>query len=369
MIPERLRGRLEGWLLRVWFDSPADPATPADRLLAGLAAPIALPLSWLVAAVARRRRARIRRQLPADAAVPVLVVGNLVAGGSGKTPLVSAIAQGLRDQGFHPGLLVGGYRSRAAGGNGRSGDGVAMVDGTSDALAVGDEAVLLALETGLPLVAGKDRAAAAALLLRSHPACDVIVSDDGLQHVGLARRLELLVIDDRGFGNGRCLPAGPLREPADRFDSVDAVILASPHVDAPGTSVRQFRSTVQPRGFRSLDKAQAWEPAEFVQRFGAESLSAIAGIARPQRFFGMLRALGLQPQVHALPDHGLIDRTWLAGLPGRWLLMTGKDAVKCLGFEESLRARCVCLDVAAVPEPALLKWLVAELRPTAHRNG
>ena len=372
MIPESLRGRLEGWLLRVWFG----PASFLDRLLALLSSPLALPLSWLVSWIARRRRGRILRQQAGDPAVPVVVVGNLVAGGSGKTPLVVAIARSLTERGFRPGLLAGGYRSHGATrpgeratGERATGDGATLVDTASEAGEVGDEAVLLAIETGLPLAVGKDRAAAMACLLRAHPECDVIISDDGLQHVGLPRRLELLVIDDRGFGNGRCLPAGPLREPADRIDTVDALILASDRAGAPPVAVRQFRSTVQLQRFRSLDDARQWEPLEFAREFALQPLSAIAGIARPQRFFDSLEDLGLAPHCHALPDHARIDPAWLAALPGRWLLMTAKDAVKCRRFERSLRARCVSLEVAAIPDPALLKWLVTELRPAAYSNG
>lgn len=379
MIRERLRGRLEAWLLRVWFDTPGAPAGAGDRVLAAMVAPIALPLSWIVATVARRRRARIRRQAPGGEDVPVVVVGNLVVGGAGKTPLTVAIARGLREHGFRPGLLAGGYRGSAAG------DGALLVDHDSDAARVGDEAVLLAQQTGLPVAAGRNRAAGLELLKRHHPDCDVIVSDDGLQHRGLARRIELVAIDDRGLGNGRCLPAGPLREPADRLASVDALILVStltlPVVartdpsplcvtaDVLSAAPRRFRSAVQPTRFWSLDGNQAWAPADFGRRFGDEPLSALAGIARPQRFFDLLASLGLRPQRHPLPDHGRIDPEWAATLPGRWLLMTSKDAVKCRNFNQSLLARCVCLEVAAVLEPALLKWLVFELRKGAHLNG
>ena len=377
MIPESLRGRLESWLLRVWFG----PASALDRVLAALASPLALPLSWLVAAVARRRRRSIVRQRASEPGVPVVVVGNLVAGGSGKTPLVAAIDRSLAGQGFRPGLVTSGYRARGrdrpgagaaadgAAGNNAARGGVFLVDSGSDAAEVGDEALMLAIETGLPLAAGKDRALAVAQLCRAHPECDVIVSDDGLQHVGLVRRLELLVLDDRGLGNGRCLPAGPLREPADRLDSVDALIVTSERADAAHARVRRFRSSVQLQRFRMLDGTQHWEPADFAREFAGQRLSAIAGIARPQRFFDSLEALGLAPQCYALPDHARIDPAWLAGLGGRWILMTSKDAVKCRRFDRVLLARCVSLDVAATPDPALLKWLAAELRPVAHRNG
>ena len=371
MIPERLRGRLEGWLLRVWFGK----SSRMDRLLAGLAAPVGLPLSWLVAAIARRRRGRIRRQ-PTDAAgaVPVIVVGNLVVGGSGKTPLVAAIGIGLAGRGFRPGLIARGYRSldEAADATGGS----AFVSGASDPEQVGDEAVMLASQTGLPVAIGRDRAAALARLLARHPECDVVISDDGLQHVGLPRRLELLAIDERGFGNGRCVPAGPLREPADRIATVDAVIrtgaaLSPPALASPAGRQRQFSSRVEPVAFQVIDGSAQWTPTDFPARFGRDPLTAIAGIARPERFFETLRHLGLAPDCHRLPDHARIDGAWLASLPGRWILMTAKDAIKCRRLPAPVTARCVCLEIAAVPEPALLEWLEAELvrdRP-ARRNG
>jgi tetraacyldisaccharide 4'-kinase len=123
------------------------------------------------------------------------------------------------------------------------------------------------------------------------------------------------------------------------------------------------------RRMRTLDDASSWAPAAFAAEFARERLSAIAGIARPARFFSSLQALGLDAQCHPLPDHADIDEAWLADLPGRWILMTGKDAVKCRRFRAPLLQRCVRVDVAAAPDAALLKWLAVRLRPTAHRNG
>ena len=342
-----------------------------DRLLAALAAPVTLPLSWMVAVVARDRRSRIVRQDPLARSVPVIIVGNLVAGGSGKTPLVIAIARGLAEAGFSPGLLARGYRAGAASGRGApdTDHGVILVDRNTDPARAGDEAVLLARETGLPVAVATDRGAAAGVLRRRHPECDVIVSDDGLQHVGLARQIELLVIDDRGFGNRRCLPAGPLREPADRADSVDAIVLTAVDAVAPQGLARVFRSSLQMQRFRVLAGDAGWLPTEFAREHGSAFLSAVAGIARPERFFASLQALGLHPGCHPLPDHADIDPVWLAALPGRWILMTGKDAVKCRGFDRALLQRCVCVEVAATPDPALLTWLAARLYPTAHREG
>jgi tetraacyldisaccharide 4'-kinase len=371
LIRERLRGRLEAWLLRVWFRDPRASAT--DRVLAALAAPVAWPLSLLVAAVARRRRSRIRRQRPGDGTVPVVVVGNLVAGGAGKTPLAAAIAQGLAAAGLRPALLSGGYRA--------SGTAPALVTPASDVAAVGDEALALARDTGLPVASGRDRAAALALLLANHPDRDVVVSDDGLQHTGLPRRIELAVVDERGLGNGRCLPAGPLREPADRLALVDAIVDTSGRARAPATAgtpdvaaavtggagARRFRSNVTPRRWRRLDGTADWTLEGFVAAVRGRRLAAVAGMARPERFFDTLRGLGLAAQSHRLPDHGRIDPAWLAALPADWILMTGKDAARCGGFAPELLARCAWLEVAAEPEPALIEWLVAALRPGAAR--
>ncbi len=357
MIRERLRGRLEAWLQRVWFDHPA--ATPADRALALLAAPLALPLSRLVAAVARRRRQLVRRQQAGDGTVPVVVVGNLVAGGAGKTPLSAAIAIGLEQAGWRPALLSGGYRS--------AGIGPAMVGPGSDATAVGDEAIVLARDTGLPVASGRDRAAALALLLRAHPDRDVVVSDDGLQHHRLPRRIELAVVDERGFGNGRCLPAGPLREPVDRLATVDAVVFTGGQPDglsgAGCLPARCHRSRLEPRRWHRLDGAVRWNLEGFARLVAGERLAAVAGMARPERFFDTLHRLGLAAECHRLPDHGRIDPGWLAALPADRILMTGKDAARCAGFEPGLLARCAWLEVAAAPDPALLEWLSAALRP------
>jgi len=366
LIGERLRGRLEAWLQRVWFHQPE--ATAADRLLAALAAPLALPLSGLVAATARRRRRLIRRQHPGDGAVPVVVVGNLVAGGAGKTPLSAAIALGLQRAGLRPALLCRGYRSA---------DGAPLlVTRDSDAASVGDEAIVLARDTGLPVASGRDRAAALALLLRTHPDRDVVVSDDGLQHRGLPRRIELVVVDDRGFGNRRCLPAGPLREPADRLASVDAIVATGSHAadeavrealagTAAGEPVQRFRSVLEPRRWHRLDGGAEWDLETFARLVAGQRLAAVAGMARPERFFETLHRLGLAADCHRLPDHGHIDPAWLAGLAADRILMTGKDAARCRGFAPELLARCAWLEVAAVPDPSLLEWLGATLRPAA----
>ncbi|MGE0311096.1 MAG: tetraacyldisaccharide 4'-kinase [Lautropia sp.] len=361
MDAEGLRRRLERWLLQVWFGE----ASGLGRVAAIALAPLGVPLSWLVAAVARRRRRRIRR-IECGEGVPVIVVGNLVVGGAGKTPIALELARALHARGFSPGLLAGGYRAtRDARRTAR------LVELDTPVETVGDEALLLARESGLPVAAGSDRAAAMRCLLAAHPGVDVVVSDDGLQHRGLARCIEIVVIDARGHGNGRCIPAGPLREPVDRIGSVDLVLLNHGAED-PGATLgvvarRTSRAASEITGLRSLDGARRWTPQAFAAAHRGEALAAVAGIARPERFFDALRAAGLAPsQCLALGDHARLDartRASIDALDARWILLTGKDAVKFDGADAALRARSLVVEHRAVLEDALLTWLCGRLRP------
>ncbi|MDO5101653.1 MAG: tetraacyldisaccharide 4'-kinase [Lautropia sp.] len=352
MIGERLRQRLEGWLLRIWFG----PASSTDRLLESLLAPLLRPLSWLVATLARQKRRRLNRTGP-HTRPAVVIVGNLVAGGSGKTPLVIALCKALSQHGLKVGLLARGYR--------RESDAALLVSPTTTAHDAGDEALLLARSTGRPVAVGARRAEALALLLQQVPDLDVVLSDDGLQHVALPRRLELVVMHAKGLGNGRCLPAGPLREPPDRLTSVDAVLLPAPlgAVDCPAGTPRCFQTHVRVAGIRTLDGTRHWAPEAFRQHVGEESLAAVAGIARPERFFETLLGLGLKIHPYPLPDHAQLDARWLADLPGHWIIMTAKDAVKLDDLTPALHERCLVLEIEAVPEHALVEWLIAELAP------
>ena len=358
---EGLRRRLEARLLRVWFDQTRG----ADRLLAWLLAPLLLPLSWLVATLARRRAAQIEHTPTGRPAV--VVVGNVVVGGSGKTPLVIALARALHERGLKVGLLARGYRA--------SSDTPLLIDRNTPAAEAGDEALLLAIETGLPVGVGARRKAALDLLVSHHPDLDVVISDDGLQHVTLPRRLELVMMHPLGLGNGRCLPAGPLREPAERLAHVDALLVpatsrqsastsASP--EAPRTSAPpRFQIRTELAGIRALDGSQHWTPADFVAAMAGQRLAAVAGISRPERFFDSLRTLGLDITEYPLPDHAHIDPAWLATLPEPGVIMTAKDAVKCIGFPPALQTRGRVLDIRAVPDPALLEWLDQQLATTA----
>ena len=341
---------LEARLRRIWFG-------PRDGLDA-LAATLLRPLGLLVGAVAGRRRRRIAQSKAAPRGAqrpPVVVVGNLVVGGTGKTPLLIALVDALAARGWRPGVIARGYRSRAEHEPPR------CVGPDDDAAAVGDEPVLVARRTGRPVVVGRDRGAALKRLAAAGE-CDVVLSDDGLQHAGLARDLELAVFDARGAGNGRCLPAGPLREPLRGALLLDALVLNGHGAAAPIVHSRVFRFELVPGELYALDGAHRWTPAEFAAQVGDAPLDAIAGIASPQRFFDTLASLGLAARAHPLADHARIDPAWLAALPGRWIVMTEKDAVKCAGFDAALRARCVALRLDALADPALVDWLEDRLR-------
>lgn len=378
-------------MLRIWYGG----ASRADRALALILAPVGLALSAVVAALARRRRTRIRRQ-PADASPAVVVVGNLVAGGAGKTPTVIALARGLAEQGHRVGLLARGYQRPDAPGattvrvihaaadsvtdpaadsvassvaesvSGSVGNSAATAAAADlpGAEVVGDEPLLLARATGLPVAVGADRAAALALLLAQCPALTMVISDDGLQHSGLARAVELVIIDERGFGNGLCLPAGPLREPVDRLATVDAVLLHRrerlPEGAATPPAIHRLDTRIG--SFATLDGQQRWLPADFVnwigqQEGGAQPLPALAAIARPERFFDDLRALGLAIDPWPLPDHATIAPEVLAALAGRTVLVTAKDAVKLGTLSPGEGPRVIVAEQVGHLDPALLNWL------------
>ncbi len=248
--------------------------------------------------------------------VPVIVVGNISIGGTGKTPLVIWLADFLRKQGFHPGVICRGYRGQAH-------SWPQQVRPDSDPVAVGDEAVLLAKRCRCPVAAGPKRAEAAAALLE-YGHCDIIISDDGLQHLALARDVEIAVIDgERRFGNGRCLPAGPLREPISRLNSVDMLVVN-------GVAGRgEFGLQTIPGAIHGVaDKSRVLAP----ESLSNYEVHAVAGIGNPAKFFHTLRRLGLTPIEHPFPDHHPFVRADISFDDDRPVIMTEKDAVKCTFF-------------------------------------
>lgn len=280
--------------------------------------------------------------------VPVVIIGNLSVGGTGKTPLVIHLAQRLRDLGRQPGIVSRGYRGTA--------EEVAEVLPGGDPSRFGDEPLLLAQRSACPVFVGRDRYAAARALLAAHPNCDVLLSDDGLQHYRLPRAVEIAVFDQRGLMNGWCLPAGPLREPVSRLKDVDAVVLngcaRSPlgAIERP-TFVMRLKGTV----FHRLDDPRI--ECGVADLLG-EDLHAVAGIGAPQRFFDHLRGLGMDIIEHAFADHHAFRCEELAFSEGS-ILTTEKDAVKLARLSLSLPVWV--LPVAAEVSPDLAAFVLEKL--------
>lgn len=275
------------------------------------------PLSVLYGALSGLRRALYRsgalssERLP----VPVLVIGNISVGGTGKTPLTIALAETLRQHGFRPGVVSRGY-----GGKQRE---PLLLDAASDPAQVGDEPCLIRA-SGVEVAVGRDRPAAARLLLEA--GCDVVIADDGLQHYRLARDIEICVIDgERRFGNGRLLPAGPLREPLRRLDTVTFQVCNGGCPE--GGEIPMRLSGGEARSL--LDRR-----AVPLDVFAGQPVRAVAAIGNPRRFFDSLRGQGLDVEAQAFPDHHAYTAAEL-DFPGRQpLLMTEKDAIKCMGFAQ-----------------------------------
>lgn len=308
-------------LLRCWYQRCPASFKPLHAL-------VLIPLSWLFGLLLRLRRACFRFGLcrVERMSVPVIVVGNLTVGGSGKTPLSIALVAWLRAAGYVPGIVSRGY-----GGSARA---PMPVQPDSDPALVGDEPVLMARRTACPVWIGRRRAEAARQLLAFHPEVNVLIADDGLQHLALARDVELVVVDAaRGFGNARLLPAGPLREPLSRLAQVDAVV--SNGGQALSLPVACPRFTMQIAGARFVnlaDPGRSEVAAYFVGEHAASPLHAVAGIGHPERFFNQLATLGIHAIPHAFADHHAYQES---DLPLGTVLMTEKDAVKCVRFARS----------------------------------
>lgn len=278
------------------------------------------PFGWLFRAAAwSRRRAYSSGLVPVyRAPVPVIVVGNLSVGGTGKTPLVIWLAHKLRAYGFKPGIVARGYGGRAT-------SWPQQVRADSDPVTVGDEAIVLARRTGLPVAVGPDRGAAVAALLR-HAGVDIVVSDDGLQHYAMARDIEIAVLDGvRRFGNGQCIPAGPLREPPARLSEVDLVVTQG--LAARGEFAMRYVG-------ERLVKVGGSGEAVLLNEFRAPAVHAVAALGNPAGFFAMLKRQGLKVIAHPFPDHHVWRPADFAFDDDYPVLMTEKDAVKCEHFDD-----------------------------------
>lgn len=304
------------------------------------------PLEWLYRAMVQRKRQRfLAGQSPSyRAPVPVIVVGNINVGGTGKTPLILYLIDHCRARGLRVGVVSRGYGAQPPSVPWR-------VTAEQSADEAGDEPLLLVQRSGVALMIDPDRARAVQALLSAEP-LDLILCDDGLQHYRLARDLELVLIDAvRGLGNGRCLPAGPLREPQARLQSVDAVLFNGASAD----SAEGFGFTLQPTALVNVASGERQSLGVFAP---GQAVHAVAGIGNPQRFFRTLEALNWRPIAHAFADHATYSAASLEFSPSLPLLMTEKDAVKCRAFAQP---DWWYLAVDARPSPAFSAWLDGQL--------
>ena len=337
-----LGARLSARLQREWLDGG-----PLSNLL--------LPLSWLYAGVAGLRGQLYRSGVLATATlpVPVLVVGNWIVGGAGKTPTTLALLAMARARGWRVGVVSRGY--------GRAATDVRLVTRASTPAEVGDEPLLMHLRSGAPIAVGADRVAAAEALLAAHPDLHLILSDDGLQHLRLPRIGAVLVFDERGFGNGRVLPAGPMRQAARATLREDELVLYN--AAAPSTPLPGFGAERRLAGAASLADWWAGRPASLdaLHALRGARVTACAGLARPGRFFAMLEGEGLSIVRLPVPDHhDFATLPWPADT--RDVLVTEKDAVK-LRPEHMGTARVWVVALDFRPEPAFEEALVARLTP------
>ena len=334
---------------------------------------IFLPLTLLFRIAVAIRRALYRwRILPAwRAPVPVVVVGNITVGGTGKTPLVVALVGMLRRRGWTPGVVARGYGRVPR----REHDPLGVVRVYPELATpehFGDEPVLSARRANVPVFVSPDRPAAARALLQAYPEVDVVVSDDGLQHYALGRDMEIAVVDaERLYGNGLMLPSGPLREPVSRLRSVDAVVLnvsgqpdAAPSDRAPGPP--QFAMRLGNEHFVSLQGGEERLPLEFAEALRGRLVAAVAGIGNPERFFDHLERLGIRARRHDFPDHHHYQPADLKLRGAEVIVMTEKDAVKCAAFADE---RMWFLRIDAILPPDFEEFLMARLdaaRRSAH---
>lgn len=304
-----------------------------------------LPLSLIYAGIIKLRKKLYGLGLfkKRSLSVPVIVVGNITVGGTGKTPLIIWLAQFLKEAGFRPGIISRGY-------GGKSGQWPQWVDADSDPKTVGDEALLIAGRTACPMAVAPLRAEAGKMLLKESD-CNVILSDDGLQHYALNRDIEIAVIDgSRRFGNGYCLPAGPLREPVSRLNDVDFIVVN-------GETSEDHEFSMQLEGDLAVNLSTGEQKS--LQEFSGRDCHAVAGIGNPERFFKKLEAAGLICKKHAFPDHYPFQRTDIEFDDNRPVLMTEKDAVKCRTFSGQQHWS---IPVKAVPDSGFSERLLNLLR-------
>ena len=272
-----------------------------------------LPLSWLFCSISFIRRLAYKTSLfrSYKAPVPVIVVGNITVGGTGKTPLIIKLVEILKQQGLKPGVISRGYGSRAE-------QYPYPVNAESPVAESGDEPLLIARRAGCPVVIGANRREDIEYLLAEND-CNIILSDDGMQHYAMRRDIEIAVVDSsRNLGNGFCIPAGPLRERAGRLKQVDMVLYNG--------GEQPLNMQIQPGDLMPLTKNHS-------AVLNTKKVHAIAGIGNPRRFFHLLESLGYEVIPHEFADHFSYQKNDLIFDDELPVIMTEKDAVKCLGFE------------------------------------
>lgn len=329
---------IKQWITRRWYGKPG-----LLRLL--------LPLELLYTECARRRRQRYAEhpERRYRSPLPVIIVGNISVGGTGKSPTVAWLVAHLRERGWQPGIASRGYGGRAE-------SYPLLVESTTSPVKAGDEPVMLRALTGVPVAVAPQRAEAVRLL--EAQGCSIIVTDDGLQHYALERDIELVVVDgERGLGNGHCLPVGPLREPTARLVDVDGVLING--TMRTGELPGAWSARLTPLHLRRLSDSarQPLSPLPFVGK-----VHGVAGIGHPERFFTALEALGIEVIRHPFGDHHQFTQQDLDFGDQLPIVMTAKDAVKCQPLlSDTRRASSWALDVALMPEAGFSDWLDGQL--------
>ena len=330
-----LRASLERLLHRIWY---------GDHWLSLLL----IPLSWLVEWEVARRASRRAPKGGTPSGALVWVVGGLTVGGTGKTPVLIALGEWLRDQGVSIGVISRGYRGRL----GKEAHIVSAADSPAD---VGDEPLLIQRRLNCPVVIGRDRAEALSAMV-GHFSVSVVLSDDGLQHCGLPRDLEVVVLDaQRGLGNGRIIPAGPLREPASRLASVDWVLERNSK-----DPNRCFEYKVS--SLRQVSSGNTLSWSDWLAQWGNQPITAMTALGQPGQFFEMLAGQGLRVVGVALPDHEAISLKQLESVNTDTVVITAKDAVKLGAIEENqIASRIWVVEIETHLPSALLSRLAQAL--------
>ena len=297
-------------------------------------------LVFLLGVLLRRALYALRIFKSAHPGIPVIIVGNLTVGGSGKTPLVIWIAEFLKSKGWSPGIVSRGYGAKV--------EEPRAATVASDAAEVGDEPIVLSRRSGCPVWIGPERVRVAAVLRREEPKVDVLILDDGLQHYAMRRDIEIAVVDARGFGNGFLLPAGPLREPKWRLRTADAVV-------AHGFAGKGFAMQLEGETAHRMTDARERQP---LSAFAGQKVHAVAGIGDPNRFFVHLGKAGLKVLPHPFPDHHRFTPRDLEFGDQAPVMLTEKDAVK---LRSVARPHWWVLPVSAKLDPAFGQWLLGKL--------